>query len=166
SVIETLTQRNEAFSSSRFSADLKIVPSMKTWKLEWDIVDEFDGVWTFQHPLRCKTPRTRPASHDLVTNFRPELSYRLDPEWISRCTIKRDRHLPTWQQQYRGCERGPRHGQKMGLPGRSVRFFKGFSRRKARVSDRVAFPVKFRSGERHRCDRVHPGAQLLGLAWL
>jgi hypothetical protein len=30
SVIETLTQRNEAFASSRFSADLKIVPSMKT----------------------------------------------------------------------------------------------------------------------------------------
>jgi len=30
SVIETLTQRNEAFASSRFSADLKIMPSMKT----------------------------------------------------------------------------------------------------------------------------------------
>src|SRR6266436_6115525 len=29
-VIETLTQRNEAFASSRFSADLKIMPSMKT----------------------------------------------------------------------------------------------------------------------------------------
>jgi carbonic anhydrase len=30
SIIETLTQRNEAFASSRFSADLKIMPSMKT----------------------------------------------------------------------------------------------------------------------------------------
>ena len=30
SVIETLTQRNEAFANSRFSADLKIMPSMKT----------------------------------------------------------------------------------------------------------------------------------------
>ena len=30
SVIETLTQRNEAFASSRFSADVKIMPSMKT----------------------------------------------------------------------------------------------------------------------------------------
>jgi len=30
SVIETLTQRNEAFASSRFSAGLKIMPSMKT----------------------------------------------------------------------------------------------------------------------------------------
>src|SRR5260221_13104163 len=30
SVIETLTQRNEAFASSRFSAELKIMPSMKT----------------------------------------------------------------------------------------------------------------------------------------
>ena len=29
-VIKTLTQRNEAFASSRFSADLKIMPSMKT----------------------------------------------------------------------------------------------------------------------------------------
>jgi carbonic anhydrase len=29
-VIDTLTQRNEAFASSRFSADLKIMPSMKT----------------------------------------------------------------------------------------------------------------------------------------
>jgi carbonic anhydrase len=29
-VVETLTQRNEAFASSRFSADLKIMPSMKT----------------------------------------------------------------------------------------------------------------------------------------
>ncbi len=29
-VIETLTQRNEAFVSSRFSADLKIMPSMRT----------------------------------------------------------------------------------------------------------------------------------------
>ena len=30
SVIDTLTQRNEAFASSRFSADLKIIPSLKT----------------------------------------------------------------------------------------------------------------------------------------
>jgi len=30
SVIETLTQRNQAFANSRFSADLKIMPSMKT----------------------------------------------------------------------------------------------------------------------------------------
>jgi carbonic anhydrase len=29
-VIDTLTQRNAAFASSRFSADLKIIPSMKT----------------------------------------------------------------------------------------------------------------------------------------
>jgi carbonic anhydrase len=29
-VIETLTQRNEVFAGSRFSADLKIMPSMKT----------------------------------------------------------------------------------------------------------------------------------------
>lgn len=29
-VIDTLTQRNEAFADSRFSADLKIMPSMKT----------------------------------------------------------------------------------------------------------------------------------------
>src|SRR5258707_13067424 len=29
-VIETLPQRNEAFVSSRFSADLKIMPSMRT----------------------------------------------------------------------------------------------------------------------------------------
>src|SRR5260221_12853904 len=29
SVIETLTQRNEAFASSRFSAELKIMPSIK-----------------------------------------------------------------------------------------------------------------------------------------
>jgi carbonic anhydrase len=29
-VIDTLTKRNEAFASSRFSADLKIIPSMKT----------------------------------------------------------------------------------------------------------------------------------------
>ncbi len=30
SVIETLTERNEVFAASRFSADLKIMPSMKT----------------------------------------------------------------------------------------------------------------------------------------
>ena len=30
SVIETLTERNEAFAASRFSRDLKIMPSMKT----------------------------------------------------------------------------------------------------------------------------------------
>jgi carbonic anhydrase len=35
SVIETLTQRNEAFASSRFSADLKIMPSMKTMIIGW-----------------------------------------------------------------------------------------------------------------------------------
>ena len=29
-VIDTLTKRNEVFASSRFSADLKIIPSMKT----------------------------------------------------------------------------------------------------------------------------------------
>jgi carbonic anhydrase len=29
-VIDTLTQRNEAFASSRFSAELKIIPSLKT----------------------------------------------------------------------------------------------------------------------------------------
>jgi len=29
-VIDTLARRNEAFASSRFSADLKIIPSMKT----------------------------------------------------------------------------------------------------------------------------------------
>jgi len=29
-LIETLTQRNEAFASSRFSADLKLMPSMQT----------------------------------------------------------------------------------------------------------------------------------------
>ena len=29
-VIDTLIQRNEAFAGSRFSADLKIMPSMKT----------------------------------------------------------------------------------------------------------------------------------------
>ena len=29
-VIDTFTQRNEAFADSRFSADLKIMPSMKT----------------------------------------------------------------------------------------------------------------------------------------
>src|SRR6516164_11065088 len=114
----------------------------------------------------CKSPLTRPASDDLVADFRPELSYRLDPEWISCRTIKRDRHLQAWQQQYRGCERGPRHGQEMGLPGRSLRFFKGFSLHKARISDRVAFPVKLGSGQRHRRDRVRPGAQLPRLAWL
>jgi carbonic anhydrase len=30
SVIDALTQRKEAFASSRFSADLKIIPSLKT----------------------------------------------------------------------------------------------------------------------------------------
>jgi carbonic anhydrase len=29
-VMDTLTRRNEAFASSRFSADLKIMPSLKT----------------------------------------------------------------------------------------------------------------------------------------
>jgi carbonic anhydrase len=29
-VIDTLIQRNEAFASSKFSADLKIIPSLKT----------------------------------------------------------------------------------------------------------------------------------------
>src|SRR5271165_4862389 len=96
-------------------------------------------------------------THDLAPHFRSELSYRLDPEWISRGTIKRNRYPPAWQQQHRGCERSPCHGQEVGLPSRLLRFFEGFSRRETRV-DRRAFSFKSRSGWRHRCDRVHPGS--------
>jgi carbonic anhydrase len=42
-VIDTLSQRNEAFASSRFSADLKIIPSLKTMIIGCvDPVDIFD----------------------------------------------------------------------------------------------------------------------------